>query len=1218
MKKLLFIAIIVMTYVAAQASDWVKVTSDQPARADITLISSQINRSTVHFTLDGFWKDMIETDRGTAWTLSLDNDARLLVKGAPDLPIFSASLVVPDRAHMKVNVTSSKYIEFNDVLIVPSKGNLTRNIDPATVPFYFGAEYENNAFYPGDLATINKPYIIRDVRGQSVHFQPFQYNPVTGVLRVYYDVTIEVVEDGVSDVNVLDRAGFPDKINDEFHKIYQSHFLNFNALASRYTPVDEHGNMLIISYGDFMDEMEPLIAWKTMEGIPVEIVDVADIGNSAAIKQYIADYYNDNGLTFVILVGDAQQVPSSYSNGDSDNNYTYVVGNDHYPDLFIGRFSAQTEAQVVTQVQRSVDYEKTPYMEETDWYTHCLGVASDQGPGDDNEYDYQHIRNIQNNKLIPFTYDYAYEYFDGSQGGNDAPGNPSPADVAVGINEGTTIIDYTGHGSTTSWGTSGFSNTNVNQLTNMGKLPFILSVACVNGNFVNNTCFAEAWLRAENNGEPTGAVATIMSTINQSWNPPMRGRDEMIDVLVGADENNQKVTFGGLTMNGCMGMNDAYGSQGDEMTDTWTIFGDPSLMVRTSVPQDLTVMHPATLMLGMSSLTVNCEVDGAMVGLTKDGVLLGSAFVEDGTATINFDPLDEVGDLDLVVTAFNYIPYLGTIEVIPAEGPYIVYVAHQVNDLSGNDNGRIDYGESIMFDFTIGNSGVEDADVNVTLSAESDYIVFTDSTENFGTVPAGEEVSIEDAFAFDVANNVPDMTILSFTMTATTPDREVFTSRFEDVVYAPSMAIAFVEIDDAEGGNGNGRLDAGETVNMIYHGLNNGHILSPDATFSLASSSEYITILTGSQALGAIDSAGYVEASFEVEIGEDAPIGVLADFSADLSAGAYTAHLSSEFPIGLVVEDFETGDFTKFDWTFSGNADWEIIEGDDVYEGTYSAKSGNISDSQTSDLELIVEVPMNDTISFWRKVSSEEGYDKLKFYIDGSEKGSWSGELDWGLEKVAITEGQHTLKWAYEKDGSSIDGDDCAWLDFIILPASVSAPLYADFYSDVQEVYDNPEVHFFNQSGGDITEYYWEFEGGDPATSTEENPVVNYNYPGVFDVTLTVSDGENESTIVKEDYITAHEWVGVSENILDESSVKAYPNPFDSKVNISMTLKQTSHVTVDVFDITGRRITTLADEALNAGTHTFTWNAINTEPGLYFYRVHTADRTITNKLVLSR
>jgi len=471
-----------------------------------------------------------------------------------------------------------------------------------------------------------------------VHFQPFQYNPVTKTLRVYYNVTMEVVEDGVSSVNTINRQEQPSIMDEEFISIYDRHFLNFNS-ASRYDPVGEHGNMLIISYGDFMDEMNSFIEWKTMKGMMVEMVDVAEIGGSSEIKQFIADYYNDNGLTFVLLVGDAQQVPSSYSNGDSDVNYSYVVGDDHYPDLFVGRFSAQNENQVITQVQRTIEYEKFPVEDETDWYTKCMSVGSNQGPGDDGEMDYDHLRNISDNKLIPFTYDYVYEFFDGSQGGNDEPGNPSASSVGVAVDEGVTIINYTGHGSTTSWGSSGFSNSNVDQLSNNGKLPFIISVACVNGNFVNSTCFGETWLRAEKDGEPTGAIATLMSTINQSWNPPMRGQDEMADILTEAYEENIKRTFGGITMNGCMNMNDVYGSGGDEMTDTWTIFGDPSVVVRTAVPMEMTITHPAVILIGTSSINISCDAEGGYAALSIDGELIGGSFIEDGTATIEFDEL---------------------------------------------------------------------------------------------------------------------------------------------------------------------------------------------------------------------------------------------------------------------------------------------------------------------------------------------------------------------------------------------------------------------------------------------------------------------------------------------------------------------------------------------------------------------------------------------------
>jgi len=79
-----------------------------------------------------------------------------------------------------------------------------------------------------------------------------------------------------------------------------------------------------------------------------------------------------------------------------------------------------------------------------------------------------------------------------------------------------------------------------------------------------------------------------------------------------------------------------------------------------------------------------------------DGEILGSAIVEGGSATITFTELSSVGTADFVVTAFNYIPYISTIDVVPASGPYIVYTSNIVNDASGNNNGLIDYGEKYL------------------------------------------------------------------------------------------------------------------------------------------------------------------------------------------------------------------------------------------------------------------------------------------------------------------------------------------------------------------------------------------------------------------------------------------------------------------------------------------------------------------------------------------
>jgi hypothetical protein len=103
--------------------------------------------------------------------------------------------------------------------------------------------------------------------------------------------------------------------------------------------------------------------------------------------------------------------------------------------------------------------------------------------------------------------------------------------VADRINNGAGLILYTGISSTTDWSTSNFNNDHINTLNNNGKYPFIISVGCLAGNFVNGTCMGEVWLRASKNGNPTGAVAAFMSTSTQSWYPPMAAQDQMYKLI---------------------------------------------------------------------------------------------------------------------------------------------------------------------------------------------------------------------------------------------------------------------------------------------------------------------------------------------------------------------------------------------------------------------------------------------------------------------------------------------------------------------------------------------------------------------------------------------------------------------------------------------------------------------------------------------------------------
>jgi len=537
---------------------------------EVTLLENSADRIVIDYGFDTFTRSGVRIDNESWLNIALGNESVKHELGLPALPDVSRSLIIPDDAQMAVRVLDSRYYEIEGVDVAPSKGFVSRTVDKDALPFTFGKAYQENAFWPGDLAELRTPYILRDHRGVVVTVNPFQYNPVQRVLRVYTSMTVELVTDGPGQVNVLHRV-FQRKLSGSFHDIYGDHFLNYN-LDGRYDPLDESGSMLIICHDAWTSNAQVLADHKTSIGIPAMVVPVSTIGNNAtAIASYIQNAYDTGDLAFVLLVGDAAQVATpSASGGSSDPSYAKVAGSDDYPDIFVGRFSAESAAEVDTQVLRTVEYEENQYTTES-WFWQGMGVASNQGPGDDGEYDNEHLDNIRTDMLAN-----GYTLVDQIY---DPTGTASQ--VTAGLNAGRGIINYTGHGSTTSWGSTGFSNSHINALTNDNLLPFIISVACVNGQFDGYTCFGEAWLRATNGSEPTGAIGIYCSSINQSWDPPMEGQDEFnIRYLAGTYN-----TYGALCFAGSCSMIDEYGSGGVDMYNTWHIFGDPSLrIVGTTAP----------------------------------------------------------------------------------------------------------------------------------------------------------------------------------------------------------------------------------------------------------------------------------------------------------------------------------------------------------------------------------------------------------------------------------------------------------------------------------------------------------------------------------------------------------------------------------------------------------------------------------------------------------
>ena len=1203
------------------------INQDRPENPIINVVKSDASEIILELQVNSYCLTNVETGFGEANVLSAPETSPVLRKGAPDISKLTTSVIIPDYDKMLIEVVSANYIDIENVEIAPSKGNLYRNINPQEIPYVFGKEYTENKFYPSNIADLSTAYIVRDYRGQTVNFYPYQFNPVSKTLRIYTDIKVKITASGEKGINSKQKTNNFSSVSREFQQIYNRHFINYNHVAGKYDPVGEEGNMLIIAHSDYLSLMEPLVEWKTQKGINCELVEYSAIGsNATAIKEYIEDYYYDNGLTFVLLVGDAEDIPSLYQSGDSDVAYGYIEGDDSYPELFTGRFSGESESDITTQVNRTVNYEKYP-QEDAAWYSKNTLIGSNEGgpgQGDDDETDWEHMQNIRTD-LMAFTYTAGDELYDGSHGGEDEAGNPSPSDLAEDLNEGSSLLAYVGHGSDYSFVTTGFSISDVDALVNDNMLPFIFDVACVNGNFHGQTCFAEAWMRATNGDNPTGAIAINASTIDQSWAPPMAGQDEMIDILVESYEGNIKRTFGGIAMNGCMLMNDEYGSQGDAMTDTWTIFGDPSLEVRTAAPQEMTATHNPVIFIGLSEIQIMCDAENALAALTFDGELVGTATVEGGVASLTFDPILTVGTATLTITGFNKMPYIVDMDVIPNDGAYVILDGFEVYD---EDNNEADYDEEIRFNLSLKNVGNENAnDINATLFCEDEYMEITNDTAGIGTVNSGETADFEDFFVVTIANNVPDEHLAKFRLELTDELDSVWISYFNVPVNAPKLSIGNIIIDDTESGNGNGRFDAGEVIDIEIKLQNFGNADSKEATLSISTRDDYVTILNDEIDLGIIPERGIINASVVVTIDPFTLLGSSVALTFTVVAEQYMATETITRSVGLILEDFETGDFSLYEWDTEYTNTWSISE--ESYEGNYGVKSDDIGDAEEAVFSIELDVNANDTVSFYKKVSSEDSWDYLRFYIDGTEIEKWSGEVDWSREAFPVDAGLRTFKWAYIKDNVYDGGLDCAWIDYIILPGfdggsagngdTLQFITQADTLARLMEQYSY-DIEVVSSSGESVLEISCHTmpewlnitDNGDRTAVLSGTPD-NSLYLGYNDVIICVSDGSSFSyQIIK---IFVQPAVRVNEYLNDFNPFALYPNPSGNEAIAEFSLEKPALVSLSVINVLGKQVYMVPSVEITSGNHTINLNLEGLPNGIYFVNLLVEDQKFTKRIV---
>lgn len=143
--------------------------------------------------------------------------------------------------------------------------------------------------------------------------------------------------------------------------------------------------------------------------------------------------------------------------------------------------------------------------------------------------------------------------------------------------------------------------------------------------------------------------------------------------------------------------------------------------------------------------------------------------------------------------------------------------------------------------------------------------------------------------------------------------------------------------------------------------------------------------------------------------------------------------VTAVFTPRLATDDFETGNFSKIAWVNGLNSTPWVIRSDSSARGQFSASSGIIPNNGRSVLSLTVNLRAG-LASFDYRVSSEEGWDFLEFYVNGVRQDRWSGETQWSSYVFPTTAGVNTLEWHYVKDSSNKMGADAGFIDNVDLP----------------------------------------------------------------------------------------------------------------------------------------------------------------------------------------
>ena len=379
MKQKLCFAILMLS-ISFQTFGQVLFGTKEESNTKIIVNESLIDLS-VNQTFDFLELETITTEAGNFHKLNMGNDFVSSNKiGQADLPVYTYLIEIPfcDDIVIEEKTTNSQTFALQTKIYPVQESQSKQNEE---IPFVMSNEYYSQNKWNKNRVSIEVLGVMSGTRMAKVSVSPICYNPQENKIEIAknLDYTIKFINpDYTATQNLKAKTN---SLSTGFINKMITNPKNLSASVHA-TNINRPYKMVIVSDKMFEESLQPFIQWKTQQGFEVITCYTDEIGTTkTAIKNHLKSLWDNASETnpapdYLLLCGDINKVPTfdgSTSTHPTDLYYAEYTG-DFLPELFYGRFSANSASQMTAIVNKTVNYEKYAF-ENDEWLNRIMLVA---------------------------------------------------------------------------------------------------------------------------------------------------------------------------------------------------------------------------------------------------------------------------------------------------------------------------------------------------------------------------------------------------------------------------------------------------------------------------------------------------------------------------------------------------------------------------------------------------------------------------------------------------------------------------------------------------------------------------------------------------------------------------------------------------------------------------------------------------------------------------